>query len=91
VLYGMPFLAALGCPRLCLIVWQICLPVSGRVVALRVQSYRKWFPFALCGTYRGKEMIEILRTKRGPLEELKSFFFSLSFYLDRCLLSSFSN
>ena len=34
--YGMLSSVILGCPRLCLIGWLICLPVSGRVVAFGV-------------------------------------------------------
>jgi hypothetical protein len=34
--YGMPSSVTLVCLGLCLIAWRICLPVSGRVVALEV-------------------------------------------------------
>jgi hypothetical protein len=77
--YGMPFSVTLGCPRLCLIVWLICLNVGGWVVILGVLLRGKWFPCALCGACGGKEIREIVKSKRGPWKSSSSFSFLLYF------------
>ena len=61
----MPFSAVLDCIGLCLIGWQICLPVGGRDVVLRVLQCGRWSLCAYCGVCGGREMQDVLWILRG--------------------------
>jgi hypothetical protein len=40
----------------------------------KVQQCGRWCHHVFCGVFRGKEMIEVLRTARGRLVEIKLFY-----------------
>jgi hypothetical protein len=55
--YGVLFSVALGCLGLCLFGLSIYSVVGGRVVALGVLLYGRWFILAFCGACGGNKMI----------------------------------
>jgi hypothetical protein len=67
---------------LCLALPKIYLPVGGWVAVRGVQLLRKWFPFALCGAFRGSVMIGALRTSRGLIRNFSICSYLLFFHLD---------
>jgi hypothetical protein len=63
--YGMLSSVALGCLRLCLAGWSICLLVGGQMVALIVLLCGRWSSLAFCGVLGEKETIETSRTRKA--------------------------
>ena len=67
--YGMPFSVALDCPRLCLIMWRICLHAGGQVVVCYCMENGSPLPY-------GRNFEDQERT----LEEFKSLFFFFTLF-----------